>query len=977
LTSLEQAIFVDTDATVSRLADDLRWLQPTNVIIDDAGRALHIVRELVRLRQTEPDFVKFRLIVVCWPDEVEALNDQVRDATIITLDLLERSELDRLLVLMGVTGQLARSEILDQAEGRAGWAVSLADTLIRSQDASSLLNGRALLGEVERYLRRASMSSDAVDVLATVAAVRSCSQREMEKISAALQISRPRLVSVLEGAARSGLVDVQSHYDWELKQSVRHFVIRPPMLADALATERAFFTEVPGLDLNALAESWPEKLVGITRTAIKSTRLGALEARPLAESLLATVLASDNSSYQGNLQLLREFAQLDRAAPQEVFRIVRSAFDDWLEEDERSPAEIEGLIELAALLAAWYSLDEAAVMLFDACLYDLRDTNPYPNHPLRKLADLLHDFHPELPHPRERRDFITRVLIDWLDQDMDDGHWHVFGQVIRPVLSLELRSAITTPGDRLQVQLLRTTVSADETHRIYDEIWPVLLSRLGLAPGTTLSAAIRAAEGWLRIGAGYDRAFGQAHSDDVVTAARTCGMQMFNDLVELAREHAALRAILLDVSERFSIPLELALDHPQAAFFADFERRPNWQAGMKELEDGIANDIEGWAQQDPEIIISRLKSLRSELDLANLKWPDRIQIAFQLLSKQVGNASVWLDVAVRHDFFPEAAPLLEPALDKGDLSLDKVGFLLESKGRWAVIGSVLSRDQSSPLLDLVIQSLTPREFGLMKTLVIQEKLEQELLSRLMTEPDPSTRGAVAAAMLIQAREAENAWPSVNLEDEWISAIQLFDPTTTPGFADYEAAELMKFLASRHPRTAKDWISRRLEVGFASGQVYGALPHAAWEEMHWLAPVWKEALWREFASRPGVKWLLGRSLVGRDIEWLRHAIEQDLIDPEEALGYYDDLETSPSMEDMAKLLVPRGVAPRQIASLARAGSWMGAQSDRYGKLKEDFEEIAKSPDASVKAVGDAGVAMFDQEMKAALAEEKTKRIRGEL
>jgi hypothetical protein len=34
---------------------------------------------------------------------------------------------------MGITGQLARKEILDQAEGRPAWAITLADLLLRKK----------------------------------------------------------------------------------------------------------------------------------------------------------------------------------------------------------------------------------------------------------------------------------------------------------------------------------------------------------------------------------------------------------------------------------------------------------------------------------------------------------------------------------------------------------------------------------------------------------------------------------------------------------------------------------------------------------------------------------------------------------------------------------------------------------------------------------------------------------------------------
>lgn len=101
----------------------------------------------------------YRLIAVCWPDEAETVKVWLESASELQLDLLEREELDRVIVSMGVTRQLARVEILDQAEGRPGWAVTLGDILLRSHDLTSLMNGKALLGEVVRYLHRAGEQS--------------------------------------------------------------------------------------------------------------------------------------------------------------------------------------------------------------------------------------------------------------------------------------------------------------------------------------------------------------------------------------------------------------------------------------------------------------------------------------------------------------------------------------------------------------------------------------------------------------------------------------------------------------------------------------------------------------------------------------------------------------------------------------------------------------------------------------------------
>jgi hypothetical protein len=975
LTAIQEAVFVDKDAPIGRIADDLRWLRPRHVIVDDAATAAPILRELIRLRQTEPDLVSYRIIAVCWPDDAPALTDVLAGAGMIELELLERQHLDAVLIEMGVTSQLARGEILDQAEGRPGWAVSLADTLIKSTDPSSLLNGRALLGEAERYLRRASVAPEAIDVLATIASLRSVSQPELDRVAAFLQMSKPAVVGILERAARSGLVDVQSPYDWEKREHIRCFSVRPPMLADALATERAFLADIAGIDLQDLAADWPDKLVSLTKTAIRAVRLGAQLARNLADDFVARTLAADVTSYEENIQMLQDFAQLDAEASDDVLRIARHAFDELGE--GRSPHQIEGIVQLAFLIAAWRNHSDAVILLLDAALDDHRETHPHPGHPLRKLSDLVHEFHPEIPHDREHRDLLAQVSVDWVADSPDSRHWRVFGKVVRTILSLDLHSTLTTPADRLKVQLIHTTVTPSEIERIYKEVWPIIAPALKDAPGETISEVVRGVEGWLRVGADYDRPFGQAHSEEVMKAAREMGEDLFNQVAKLASGNRGVQHSIREISERFSIPIDQPVDDSYSAFFTDFERRPDWQAGIKELQEGISAAVSGWAEESPTTVVPRLASLRNDLDLANLRWPDRIQMAFSAMADRIESPGEWIDIAQTHDLFPEATPLLGPAWEKGELTTERLIELLGSRGRWSAISVMLTRGEDSPELDLVVSNLTPAEFELFKTMVIREELSAVLTSRLLNHPNGATRGAFAAAMLIEAREVGEDWTPKEHESEWQEAIKEFDPTQTPSFADYEAGQLMAFLAHRYPAAATEWIMNRFRATLPTGGVFNALPHGCWEQMHRLPPKQKDELWNSFADEPSARWILGRQLVGNDAGSLGQAIANGLMSVEDALGYYDGLGAQPSIEEMAQLLVPHGVEPQRIASLAHAGTWVGEHSDRYRKLKEDFEQMAKSGDESVKLVGEAGAALFEEEMNAALQKEKIKRIRGEL
>src|SRR6185503_4197469 len=105
----------------------------------------------------------------------------------------------------------------------------------------------------------------------------------------------------------------------------------------------------------------------------------------------------------------------------------------------------------------------------------------------------------------------------------------------------------------------------------------------------------------------------------------------------------------------------------------------------------------------------------------------------------------------------------------------------------------------------------------------------------------------------------------------LTAVEFLNPRVTWGFQDYEASELVAFLAEKYPATLTRWIRSRIESGMSSGGVYESLPHGAWETLHVLPHASKDELWTAFKNVPVVRWLLARELVGPDMEWLRHAV----------------------------------------------------------------------------------------------------------
>src|SRR5205814_10708675 len=143
-------LFVEP-ADEGRLLDDLRELEPRVVVVDDAHERIRELTALQRARIEEG--LRFVIVAVAWSDQADTAEGAVPGATTVVLPLLERAEIDTLIQAEGVRGYRARQLVLQQAQGRPGWALALSAALLRGE-ADEVLSGAALLTQVQGFVRR-------------------------------------------------------------------------------------------------------------------------------------------------------------------------------------------------------------------------------------------------------------------------------------------------------------------------------------------------------------------------------------------------------------------------------------------------------------------------------------------------------------------------------------------------------------------------------------------------------------------------------------------------------------------------------------------------------------------------------------------------------------------------------------------------------------------------------------------------------
>jgi hypothetical protein len=969
-------VFVDGDAASDRLLDDLRRTTPNLVALDDAGQHVELLRRLIHLRRIERDLLAYRIVAVCWPDEVAKIKDALTSAAEIEVGLLERSAVDSIVVSMGVTSHIARNEILGQAEGRPGWAIALADILTKTQTWNSLFDGKALLGQVEGHLRRSQIEPSAINVLTVVSALGGVRASECGKLAVSLHMSLPEITRLLQSAAHSGLVDTSHTFDSQGMPD-RTYQVRPPMLADALVAEHTFRSKVAAVRVVDLLQDWPEKLQAVTESSIDSALLGVDEATPVAGSLIRRYRDSDTGSPHQLQYLAKRYACIDQRTGEEVLAWLRQDFDMHRSRSDLRPGDIEPLNDLAALLARRYLLSEAVEMLLNAALLDARPQNRSPGHPLRKLADLLTGYHPELSPPPELRHVVATALDAWIARRMHDvPAWHVYQAAIPIVMSIHRHASYLSPGDPRQMHISESIVSPTEIQGIYETIWPSTITRLKSAPLEATKAAIDLVSDWLRVGAGYDRPFGRDHDTASIKAAARYARRQLNDLKPLVERNLGLSMLLRRNAQWHDVSLRMDMDKTYEVFFTDVERGTDWQTSTEELRNTIRTFSRPWATEEPALVVARLSEIKGLLELAEIKWPPRIGWACTAIAEALEDLTPWVEAALEADLFPDAAPFVSTAFEQGKaVPLSLLERCIGSQAaRWSTLSSILSSDASPQTVQLAIQSLAASDEGILEALAFQDRLAPDRLRRLLSEASDEVRGATAFA-LFRAASDKNKWPPSDLGQEWFDAIKLFSPAVTSGHQSHYLRTLFEFLAATNAAVLTEYVEARLEIAVVAGTL-SSLTELK-ECLYTLPADAKTAIMQRFGSTD-LRWFLLDYIAGKDIQWIAGALDQGLITPTEALETRDGFgPPEPSIVELAQLLVPRGIDPSTIASLARYGVDFGEESDRFAKLIAEFSEYAKSEEPNIAKVGRAGVAMYGEARERAISKERIARIRGEL
>jgi hypothetical protein len=293
----EDVLFLEASEP-GQILDAVVRSRPAGIVVDDAHARVADLRVLRRIRTQEQ--VSFSIIAPTWPDLAEDVQAELPGARLHAVDLVERSEMDALVRAAGVTGHRARRTVLNQAEGRPGWALALCEVLIRG-DGQDVVTGSAHLANVERYLRRITESQTALDTLACMAALGFVSSETAFRLAPLVGLPPAELTGLLDRLAQHGLLD-RSYGGWALQPS-----LRAPLVA------RWFFIEPARRPWATLVQAFPEHHRSLAMAVIAAAGTGSGAARRAAEDMVGQP-PTDGPPEEIDFGLLGEYASLDEGA---------------------------------------------------------------------------------------------------------------------------------------------------------------------------------------------------------------------------------------------------------------------------------------------------------------------------------------------------------------------------------------------------------------------------------------------------------------------------------------------------------------------------------------------------------------------------------------------------------------------------------------------------------------------------------------
>ncbi len=490
--------FLEPTAT-EHLADALRMTRPAAVIVDDAHAYLSDLAALNAARHQLK--LSFSIIASTWPSKSDDLHRTLPHAEQIILAPLPRPDIDDIIQHLGITGHRARTVVLDQAEGRPGWAIILASLLIKGEN-EAVISGTALVDSAFRFVHETAATEIEPDVLACIAAVGYVTAAPLETMASYIGIPLGQLNAVVRRLARNGLLE-ETRDGWQLLPA-----LRAPLVA------HRFFSQRPDRQWSTIQKAFPGREHDFVHVALDvALSTGSPSARNAVEQHIQT-LPDVTEWAPATVSLVCEYTRLDERAAAYAVAQARQLLNS-----PRESTTLHGMVldsarshavELLESAARGWVIPEAVAALLDLAL-DTPTTHRYASQdPLYTLTDLANRIHPDIGTDLEVRRRLLTGTLGWLSGRRTEQAWIKAAEVLVAVFAVNGRAAWQDPGRPAYATVADRVEPAqhlEELVRLWEQVTELLRSTSnpdGIScPAEALLTLTDLAGSWLRLGEGF------------------------------------------------------------------------------------------------------------------------------------------------------------------------------------------------------------------------------------------------------------------------------------------------------------------------------------------------------------------------------------------------------------------------------------------------------------------------------------------
>ncbi|MFI5937855.1 hypothetical protein [Actinoplanes sp. NPDC051494] len=918
--------FLQPARTSVDVVDALVQERPTAVVVDDAHAHID---DLVTLRAARrQERLSFSIIAATWPSKRHELDRPLPDAADLMVDPLPRPVIDDIVRSLDITGYTARSVVLDQAGGRPGWAVLLC-RLLADGKGDTVVNGAALMDNVERILLQAAESRLSLDVLACVAVLGRTDIELLEQAAEVIDMPRGETRELVERLARNGLLD-EAGDGWQLLPA-----LRAPLVA------QWFFSEHPRLRWHRVQQSFAEHGWRLGRAAIDAALVaGAPAARQEAQAYIEA-LPHPRDWSPAVVDSVAAYGRLDEQAAEVVVD-----FAEQLLAEPGDMPEIRGIVvdsgrghavDLLAGVARGWLLPQAVVSLLDLAVNDNRPWHSTPRHPLKILQELATQLHPDFGPSVEVRERLLGATLRWLGDRPQAPQWSTAAELIASDFSVTAGNAWQDPGRPGTLQVVDSVLSAEHLEELA-ALWSHVVAavrRDDQCPPHALLLLLELVAGWLRLGEGF--AVGPAGTrinDEQRHVALHAGQAMLESLRDrwqgvpglALRANRLLQTMWQRTATRPDRPALFDVDADLVALIGD--ATPSLSGDLSAFHltrsHAVKNLAIRLAMLGPQDGCARFTALAVQARLAvhdgfGLEH-DSTDLLAQLMRPHLISVSRWVSAAVSQGCPGLLSAAIHRCLDDSEPLPDTVlADILGDEGlRHAALTAALASTALTEPGRTILDQLGPDDSWLMMTLATSPDTCDDVRHHLLTHHDPAVAGRTALAFDIGQGEQHHSERQQGplLPEHWRShwrhafgrlrSAHLSDESHT-----YRVAEILTYLACHDPDLAERWFHNRLDDAGTS-RVPDSAPASFESAIRRLPLAQRTRLARRCGGRrwAGQSWLT--YLVGSDPDVARGLLDDGALSADDLLralhGQRDE-----TVGHLGPLLLASGTEPEAIAT----------------------------------------------------------------